>query len=142
MTSDYGEKPILGGEASLKIGAVECMFGEATISIDRAAVAASRSGKWSDYKRAGKVDITGTIRRLLVDGEQFSKLLGGNTIGAGVEFNMVVSGSHTDNSFVATLNNCFFTSGEIICGASDTFIEEPHNYEMRDADAGFNLVWL
>lgn len=140
-TSKYGDRAMLGGECSLHIDEKEYAFGEAVISIDRAAVSASRAGKWSDYKRPGKVNITGSISRLHIDGTLMDKLLGGHTIGPGKTFNMVVSGSHGSEYFEATVDNAFLTSGEITCGSSDSFVEEPHNWEMQDADTDFNLDW-
>ena len=136
----YGSLPILGGECSLSVDDEVYAFGEATISIERPAVAASRAGKWSDYKRAGKVDITGKISRLFIDHTLMLKLIGGTTIAAGATFNMTISGSHGGNDFLATINNAFLTNGEFTCGSSDTFVEEPHNWEMQDADADFSLV--
>lgn len=48
---------------------------EYDIKIKRGVASHARSGKWSDYKVPGKVDVTGSIKRIQVDGELLAALL-------------------------------------------------------------------
>jgi len=48
---------------------------EFDVKIKRGVASHARSGKWSDYKVPGKVDVTGSLKRILVDGQLLAALL-------------------------------------------------------------------
>jgi len=48
---------------------------EFDVKIKRGVASHARSGKWSDYKLPGKIDVTGSIKRILTDGELLAALL-------------------------------------------------------------------
>jgi hypothetical protein len=48
---------------------------ECDITITRGVAVHPRSGKWSDYKLPGKADVTGTLKRIQVDGLWLAALL-------------------------------------------------------------------
>lgn len=48
---------------------------EFDVKIKRGVASHARSGKWSDYKLPGKIDVTGSMKRILTDGELLAALL-------------------------------------------------------------------
>jgi len=48
---------------------------ECDVTVTRGVATHARSGKWSDYKLPGKLDVTGTLKRIQVDGAWLASLL-------------------------------------------------------------------
>jgi hypothetical protein len=66
-----------GKEGIVSVGGSEIAVADFSVVISRGAATQARSGKYSDRKRAGKVDVTGTMTSLDIDGALVEELLGG-----------------------------------------------------------------
>ncbi len=67
---------LTGVEGIVSVGS-EVLVADFSLVVTRGAATQPRVGKYSDRKRAGKVDVTGTLTRLDIDGAMTEKLLGG-----------------------------------------------------------------
>ena len=68
---------LTGKEGVISVAGSEVLVADFEVVITRGTAVQPRVGKYSDRKRAGKVDVTGTLTRLDVDGSLLEKLLGG-----------------------------------------------------------------
>jgi len=65
-----------GTEGVLEIADSPIAVAEFSIKVARGVASHGRSGKHSDLKLPGKVDVTGTIKRIMIDGEMLGKVVG------------------------------------------------------------------
>ena len=64
-----------GIHGTLSVGGSEIAFAEFSVKISRGVASHPRAGKYSDLKRSGKLDITGTIKRIQSDATMLGRLL-------------------------------------------------------------------
>jgi hypothetical protein len=64
-----------GIHGTLSVGGSEIAFAEFSVKISRGVASHPRAGKYSDLKRSGKLDITGTIKRIQSDAVMLGRLL-------------------------------------------------------------------
>lgn len=65
-----------GTEGVLEIDGTPTALAEFSIKVTRGVASHGRSGHHSDLKLPGKVDVTGTIKRIMIDGAMLGKVLG------------------------------------------------------------------
>lgn len=65
-----------GTEGVLEIADSPIAVAEFTLKVTRGVASHGRSGKHSDLKLPGKVDVTGTIKRIMIDGTMLGKVVG------------------------------------------------------------------
>ena len=138
------------GELTFDSGAVA--IGEFAVKITRGVASHARSGKYSDLKKQGKVNFSGSIKRMMIGGELLQCLIGTGdpssnatasvTVGAGTKFNFVgkVETSDSSNNVTITANNCFFTDGDFTIGDADGIIENGMSFVMEDEDTDLTIA--
>lgn len=138
------------GEMTFKGGAVA--IGEFAVKITRNVASHARSGKYSDLKKAGKVNFSGTIKRMMIGGELMESLIGTGdpssnatagavSVGAATTFTFVGKVETSDDSSNVTITaaNCFFTDGGFTVADADGIIEEPMSFVMEDEDTDLTV---
>lgn len=71
-----------GNHGIVEIDGVAVAVGEFSVKFPRGVAAFSRSGKLSDLKLPGKIDCTGSLKRIMVDGSMLQKVLGAASAGS------------------------------------------------------------
>jgi hypothetical protein len=67
MEERMAVKHYTGVQGVVKVNNVAIAVSEFTLSVDRGTASHPRSGKWSDLNAPGKVKVTGTVKRIMVD---------------------------------------------------------------------------
>lgn len=73
-----------GVHGIVEIDGVAVAVGEFTVTFPRGIATFARSGKYSDLKLPGKVDCTGSLKRIMIDGNLLTKVLGTESAGTAV----------------------------------------------------------
>ena len=95
------------GEMTFTGGAVA--IGEFAVKITRGVAAHARSGKYSDLKKPGKVNFSGSIKRMMIGAELLQCLIGTSAdpssnatasfgVGTGTKFNFIGKTETSDDS--------------------------------------------
>ena len=71
-----------GVHGIVEIDGVAVAIGEFSVEFPRGIAAFARSGKYSDLKLPGKIDCTGSLKRIMIDGDLMQKVLNTATAGA------------------------------------------------------------
>lgn len=87
-----------GVHGIVEIDGVAVAVGEFTVRFPRGVATFARSGKYSDLKLPGKVDCTGSFKRMMIDGSLLTKVLGAESAGAAVELHAALTLPASDTS--------------------------------------------
>ena len=141
-----------GRDGTLTFDAGTVAFGEFSVDITRGEATYARGASYSDYKVPGKVDFSGTMKRMMIGGELLESLIGtgdpsSNTtagavsVGEATTFTFVGTATTSDASSNVTITatNCFFTKSGFSAADADTIIEEDITFSMKDAAAGLTV---
>lgn len=71
-----------GVHGIVEIDGVAVAVGEFSVKFPRGVAAFERSGKYADLKLPGKIDCTGSIKRIMIDGDLMQKVLNTATAGS------------------------------------------------------------
>lgn len=127
-------------------------IGEFTVKITRGVASHARSSSYSDLKKPGKVDFSGTIKRMMIGGELLECLIGASqdpssnasagpiSVGAATMFDFVGEVDDGSNSVTITATRCFFTDGGFGVADADGIIEESMSFVMEDASANLTIT--
>lgn len=114
---------------------------EFSVKIDRAVASAPRSGEWSDYQAAGKVSVTGTLKRIMIEDGYLDMVYGS----AGVPpATFSVTGTLTSRdavpgTVVIALTHCFLTSAEFKFTDADEIVMDNVTFTVTDPDADVTI---
>lgn len=117
-----------GVNGILEIDSVAVAIAEFSVKITRGSATHARSGKWSDYKLPGKIDVTGQITRIMVDGTMLGYLLSATSQGGAAE------------TLHAGLTYPTASTGENITDMTDTSIASPSRISFKAKTAAITTV--
>lgn len=80
-----------GVHGIVEIDGVAIAVGEFSVKFPRGVAAFARSGKYSDLKLPGKIDCTGSLKRIMIDGDMMQKVLNTATAGSTAELHAGIS---------------------------------------------------
>lgn len=138
---------LTGKDGVVNIATVDVQVADFSISIKRGMATQPRVGKYSDRKKAGKVDVTGSLTFNDVNGAMINRLMhstvgvGTISVGAGATFTLYGDAISGSDRVKVTLANCFFTDATLKFGDADAFIDGPMSFTMEDPDTGLSLTY-
>ncbi len=137
---------LTGKDGVVNIATVDVQVSDFSISIKRGVAAQSRVGKFSDRKKAGKVDVTGTLTFNDVNGAMIARLLNATitspvAIGEGATFTLYANAISGATYVKITMANCFFTDMSFAFKDADSFIDGPMSFSMQDPDTDLTLEY-
>ncbi len=129
---------ITGKHGVLTIGSEQAIV-DFEINVKRGIAEQPRVGKYSKFKQPGDIDISGSVTFQDMSGLRLAQLMqstagSGNAVGAGVTFALVGAGVDGTDHVTITLPVCFFTSGVMEFGDSNTIVDGPMDFAVQDAD--------
>lgn len=80
-----------GVHGIVEIDGVAVAVGEFSVKFPRGVAAFARSGKHSDLKLPGKIDCTGSLKRIMIDGDLMQKVLNTATAGSAAALHAGIS---------------------------------------------------
>lgn len=113
----------------------ETALSEFSLKIDRGVAGHGRSGFYSDYQVPGKVNVTGTFKRIMINDALLDYIFNATTKGA-TTFNVVgtlTAVSPDSGTIVVTADNCFLTSAEFKFTDADEIVSDNVTFTMKDA---------
>ncbi len=137
---------LTGKDGVVNIATVDVQVADFSISIKRGMATQSRVGKYSDRKKAGKVDVTGTLTFNDVNGAMIARLLNATitspvAIGAGATFTLYGNAISGSDYVKITLANCFFTDMSFAFKDADSFIDGPMSFTCESPDDDLTLTY-
>jgi len=137
---------LTGKDGVVNIATVDVQVADFSISIKRGMATQARVGKYSDRKKAGKVDVTGSLTFDDVNGAMIARLLNATitspvAIGAGATFTLYGDAVYGSDRVKITMANCFFTDATLKFGDADSFIDGPMSFTMQDPDTDLTLTY-
>lgn len=114
---------------------------EFSVKIDRAVASHARSGEWSDYNVPGKVSVTGTIKRIMIEDGYLDMVYG--TLGVPpATFSVTGTLTSTDavaGTVVIALTHCFLTSAEFKYTDANEIVSDNATFAVTDPDADVTI---
>lgn len=114
---------------------------EFSVKIDRAVASHARSGEWSDYQVPGKVSVTGTLKRIMIEDGYLDMVYG--TLGVPpATFNVTGTLTSTDavpGTVVIALTHCFLTSAEFKFTDANEIVSDNVTFTVTDPDADVTI---
>lgn len=88
-----------GAHGIVEIDGVAVAVGEFSVEFPRGIAAFVRSGEYCDLKLPGKIDCTGSLKRIMIDGDMMQKVLNTATAGSAVELHggLTIPGTGGEN---------------------------------------------
>ena len=105
-----------GIHGTLSVGGSEIAFAEFSVKISRGVASHPRAGKYSDLKRSGKLDITGTIKRIQSDAVMLGRLLNTTALtgtAGTMHAGLTLDGSDTTYAITTLAATSYVTSGKV-----------------------------
>ena len=128
-----------GVHGALSIETGSTAISEFSIKIDRGVAAHSRCGKYSDFQAAGKLVVTGTINRMMIN-DAFLDYAYGAAGGVPSVVDLIGAVTSGSDSITITANNCVITSGEFKFTDADEIVSDPMTFTMGDPDADLTIT--
>ena len=94
-----------GVHGIVEIDGVAVAVGEFSVKFPRGVAAFERSGKYSDLKLPGKIDCTGSLKRIMIDGDLMQKVLNTTTAGSAAELHAGVSPPGAATNAIQTMTD-------------------------------------
>lgn len=137
---------LTGKDGVVNIGGSDVQVAEFNINIKRGVASQSRVGKYSDRKKAGKVDVIGSLTFNDINGAMIARLMNSTitspvSLGAGATFTLYGDAVSGTDRVKIQLANCFFTGATMKFGDADKFIDGPMEFTMEDPDADLTLTY-
>jgi len=119
----------------------ESTVSEFSVKFDRSIAAHPRAGYYSDWQIPGKINVTGSFKRIMINDAILDYIFDATTKG-GVFFNVVgtlTAVSPDSGTIVVTANNCFLTSAEFAFTDANTIVSDSATFTMRDAHTDLTI---
>ena len=127
-----------GARGSMKVGGVTVATAEFGVKIDRGVGSHPRSGEWSDYNAPGKVSVTGTIKRIMINDAFLDYAYG--TAGVPAVVSLIGAVTKGSDSVTITANNCIITSSDFEFTDANEIVSDNVTFRITDADADLTIA--
>lgn len=94
-----------GVHGIVEIDGVAVAVGEFSVKFPRGIASFARSGKYSDLKLPGKIDCTGSLKRIMIDGDLMQKVLNTATAGSAAELHAGVAFPDAATNTIQTMTD-------------------------------------
>lgn len=133
-----GATEFTGARGSMTVGGVTVATAEFSVKIDRGVASHARSGEWSDFNAAGKVSVTGTIKRIMINDMFLDYAYG--TAGVPATVSLVGAVTKGSDSITITANDCIITSGEFKFTDANEIVSDNVTFSITDPDTDLTIA--